>query len=152
MNIQMNLKNMDKKQLGIVVAVGVCIIGLGGWMMARGSSGEIITPQAVRSNGPEAHAYSEAETYKYTDAPNHVGEKAVITGTVLKVFTSKSGVIFFDFCQKSSSCPFSAVIFASDADKFKDLGKYQREVKLTGVIKSYKGKAEMVIEDPEQIE
>jgi len=70
----------------------------------------------------------------------------------VKTFTAKSGVTFFDFCQGFDACPFSAVIFASDLKAFGDLAGYQRTVKLTGVIRSYQGKAEMVLNSPDQIE
>ena len=53
----------------------------------------------------------------------------------------KGGVSFFDYCKSSTKCPFSAVIFASDLDKFGDVSKYERSLEVTGVIKSYQGKA-----------
>jgi DNA/RNA endonuclease YhcR with UshA esterase domain len=89
--------------------------------------------------------------YDYTEAVDHIGEKATVTGTVQSVFTSKSGTVFFDFCENFQTCTFSAVIFASDVPKFKDLMQYEREVKLTGIIKSYEGKAEIILNGPEQI-
>ncbi len=90
--------------------------------------------------------------YDYTEAVDHIGEKATVTGTVQKVFTSKSGTVFFDFCDDFATCPFSAVIFAGDAGKFKDLSQYERKVKISGLIKSYQGKAEIVINSREQIQ
>ena len=93
-----------------------------------------------------------AGEYDYTEAPDHIGEKATVTGIVNKIFTSKSGTVFFDYCDNFQTCPFSAVIFASDLSKFKDLEQYQREVKITGLIKSYQGKAEIILNGPEQIE
>lgn len=89
--------------------------------------------------------------YDYTEAPDHIGERAVVKGTVVKVFTAKSGVTFLDFCEDFYDCPFSAVIFASDLKKFQDVSKFQREVLITGTIKSYQGKAEIIINNPEQI-
>jgi len=90
--------------------------------------------------------------YDYKDAPDHIGERAKIDGTVIKVFTAKSGVTFFDFCANFDGCQFSAIIFASDLDKFGDVQKYVRSVKITGLVKSYNGKAEIVLSDPGQIE
>jgi hypothetical protein len=90
--------------------------------------------------------------YDYTEAIDHIGEKATVTGTVLNVFTSKSGTVFFDFCDNFQTCSFSAVVFASDVPKFENLEQYEREVKITGLIKSYQGKAEIIINGPEQIE
>lgn len=89
--------------------------------------------------------------YDYTEAVNHIGEQAAVSGTIVKVFTSKNGTTFFDFCKNFDSCPFSAVIFASAKDKFPDLSSYQGKVTITGTIKSYQGRAEIVIDDPSQI-
>ena len=90
--------------------------------------------------------------YEYTEASGHIGEKAKVRGTVLRVFTAKSGVTFFDFCEPYDDCPFSAVVFASDQPKFGDLSRYDgRSVILTGVIKSYNGQAEMVLSSPDQV-
>lgn len=90
--------------------------------------------------------------YDYTEAPDHIGEKATVKGTVVNVFTSKSGVTFLDYCRSSSDCPFSAVIFSGDLEKFGDVSQYKRELSLTGVIRSYQGTAEMALDDPSQIE
>jgi len=89
----------------------------------------------------------------YTEAPDHIGEQATVKGALIKAFTAKSGVTFLDFCQSFDSCPFSAVIFASDAAKFGDLSKYEgKNVELTGIIRSYSGQAEMVLSDPGQLQ
>jgi len=91
------------------------------------------------------------QEYDYKDASDHIGERATVKGSVIKVFTAKSGVTFFDFCSDFDSCPFSAVIFASDLPDFGDVQKYVRSVKMTGTIKSYSGRAEMVLNSPDQI-
>lgn len=89
--------------------------------------------------------------YDFTEAPNHIGEKAIIRGKVAKIVTSKSSVTFWDFCENFKNCPFSAVIFASDLDKFKEMNQYIRDVSISGIIKSYQGKAEIVLNSPDQI-
>ena len=93
----------------------------------------------------------EAKEYDYREAMEHIGEEAIVKGKVIKVYTSKSGTTFLDFCKDYSKCPFTAVIFASDADKFSNLKQYEREVRVRGVIKSYNGKAEIIVESPEQL-
>ena len=139
----------------LVLLVIVC------WFFfSRSGDGGIIHPSSSgRSTSVGANAHGGGSTasgtvseFDYTEAPDHIGERAVIRGTVIRTFTAKSGVTFFDFCQGFDACPFSAVIFASDLDKFGDLAKYERAVKLTGVIKSYQGSAEMVLNGPDQIE
>ncbi len=96
---------------------------------------------------------STTPTYSYTQAPQHVGETARISGTVISVYTSKSGTTFFDYCVNYSGCPFGAVIFASARARFSSpLTAYQgRDITVFGTITSYKGKAEIVLDNPDQI-
>lgn len=47
---------------------------------------------------------------------------------------------------------FFAVLFASDLEKFGDLKQYQRDVKISGTIKLYNGKPQIILNDKEQIE
>jgi hypothetical protein len=136
--------------IGITAIIAMLLIG--GWFFSsRGDDGSIVHPSPSGSSYPNADAGAINE-YDYTEAPDHIGERATVSGTVLRTFTAKSGVTFFDFCDTFDSCPFSAVIFSSDASKFGDLSSYERPVKLTGAIKSYQGRAEMVLSDPSQIE
>lgn len=90
--------------------------------------------------------------YDYKEAQQHIGESAKVIGRVVKIYTAKSGVTFFDFCEKYKDCPFSAIIFASDLEKFGNLKQYQREIKISGTIKLYNGKAEIILNNKEQIE
>ena len=147
---------MKNKKYGYVVWLvvsGVVIVGiictLIGWR-AMSKSSRIISHGSSSVNGADPSA--AIPEYDFSDAPNHIGEKATVKGTVMKVFTSKGGVTFFDYCKSSTSCPFSAVIFASDLDKFGDVSKYERTITVTGVIRSYQGTAEIVINDPGQIQ
>jgi hypothetical protein len=86
------------------------------------------------------------------DAAAQVGKTGCISGRLLRVFTSKGGNTFLDFCEDYKNCPFTSVIFASDRNKFGDLGTLQgRQIELRGSITSYQGRAEIVIHDPQQI-
>ena len=99
----------------------------------------------------QVNSTGEIKEYAYTDAKDHIGEDAIVIGKVVKTYTAKSGVSFLDFCSNYKACPFTAVIFASDLDKFGDLKQFEREVRLKGTIKSYNGKAEIILKDREQI-
>ena len=100
----------------------------------------------------EAAAPVSIGTIDYTDAPAHVGDFASVRGTLVNTYASKTGTVFLDFCENYKTCPFSSVIFADDAKKFGDLGRYvQQAVTLTGKISSYQGKAEIILSDPSQI-
>jgi DNA/RNA endonuclease YhcR with UshA esterase domain len=168
------INNMDKKtfdfrrlylkykeRLLASLAFVIFIFGLV-VMLGAGSDEKIIKPQSELEDGGGSKNTSSAKSsgsdsgeiqdYDFREAIDHIGEKVRITGEVLRVFTAKSGVTFLDFCEDFSDCPFSAVIFASDAKKFPDVTEYEREVTITGTIKSYNGKAEIILKSPEQIE
>ena len=98
-----------------------------------------------------AEANKKVPEYDYTEAPDHIGQYAKVSGTVSKVTKGKSGTIFFTFCKTAKGCPFSAVIFSSDSAKFKDVSIYVGKVTITGVIRSYQNEAEIVLDDPGQV-
>jgi hypothetical protein len=86
------------------------------------------------------------------DAQNFAGSEACVQGAIIKVFTSKSGTVFLDFCENYQECPFTAVIFKSSAKKFEDLKAFENKiVQIRGMIKTYKGKPEIIINEPSQI-
>ncbi|HNY97985.1 MAG TPA: hypothetical protein PKM84_02635 [Candidatus Pacearchaeota archaeon] len=87
------------------------------------------------------------------DAGNYVGRETCISGKILKVYTSKSGTTFLDFCENYQTCPFTAVIFKSDYEKFSNLQELEGEtVVIKGLVKTYKGKPEIIINGSSQIE
>lgn len=91
-------------------------------------------------------------TYDFTEAPAHVGEHASVRGKVLRVYTSKSGTVFFDYCTNYKTCPFTAVIFADDVSKFSPVSEYSgKTLTLTGKIVLYEGRAEIILSEPDQI-
>lgn len=147
-----------------MAGLGIVVIALIAWLVftPKGHSSQSKAIQIDSHSGQAAGGDSSSvdgndpsatiPEYDYNEALDHIGEKATVKGTVIKVFTSKGGVTFFDYCKSSTNCPFSAVIFASDLDKFGDVSKYERELAITGMIRSYQSKAEIVINDPAQIE
>jgi len=87
-----------------------------------------------------------------SQAASHSGEQACVSGRVLKVFTSRSGTTFLDFCADYRNCTFTSVIFGSDREKFGNLQALTgRQVEIRGEIKPYRGQPEIVISDPGQI-
>jgi DNA/RNA endonuclease YhcR with UshA esterase domain len=86
------------------------------------------------------------------DAGLHTGENTCVEGRVLRVFTSRSGTTFLDFCRDYRNCPFTSVIFAGDRSRFGNLGSLEgRNVQVLGEITTYNGRAEIIIRDPKQI-
>lgn len=88
----------------------------------------------------------------FRQALDHTGETTCVAARVLRVYTSRNGNTFLDFCQDYRHCAFSSVIFAADHDKFGNLGALTgRAVEIRGSIVPYSGHAEIVIHDPGQI-
>ncbi len=88
----------------------------------------------------------------FREAKSRLGETSCVSGRVLRTFTSRTGNSFFDFCPDYRSCPFGAVIFASDRNKFGDLDALAgRQVEIEGPITAYQGRAEIIIHGPQQI-
>ena len=145
------LLQYKKQVIGGVVLILVIIIGINSLLKGSKDGEEIISPNSNTKQAVIVDDNLEIKEYDYKEAINHIGERAIVKGMVVKVFTAKSGVTFLDFCEEFSNCPFSAVIFASDLKKFDDVQKLLREVKITGLIKSYNGKAEIILNSPTQI-
>jgi endonuclease YncB( thermonuclease family) len=93
-----------------------------------------------------------AKRIDYTEAPNHIGEYACVSGKIDHVYTSRKGTIFLNFCPDYKTCPFGVVIFGSDAYKFSNPKQYEGQtLEITGLIKSYQGRPEIVLKDLGQI-
>jgi hypothetical protein len=108
--------------------------------------------QAGRKGGPEPALGGVAGCIDFREAQSHTGQTGCITGRVLRTYTSRNGVTFLDFCLDYRNCPFSSVVFASDRSKFGDLTTLgSRQVEIRGPIVSYKGRAEIILHDPEQL-
>ncbi len=169
----MNYKNIVSKYVrnkyAVIIAsvCGILLLVIPVLAISRSSSSDdVINPssknklveiagsdhKASQKSNSSNNSNGEVLEYDFSEASEHIGEKVIIKGVVKKIFTSKSGVTFFDFCDDFSDCPFSAVIFASDLEKFGDLTEFERAVKITGTLKSYQGKAEIVLNKAEQIE
>ena len=113
---------------------------------------KLLTAYKGNSAAAGAAAPVSVGTIDYTEASKYVGQVASVRGTLVKAYTSASGTVFLDFCKNYKTCPFTAVIFADDAEAFGDLSRYAGTVvTLTGKISLYQGKAEIVLSDPSQI-
>ena len=85
-------------------------------------------------------------------AASHVGETTIIRGVVAEVYTSRSGVTSLDMVARYPDNPFAAVIFAEDAGKFPDVGSLSgRLVEVTGSVRLYKGKPEIILRTADQL-
>lgn len=107
--------------------------------------------QNVRFNGIIKQD-GETNIYDYIKAQDHIGEYAGVRGRLIRCYTSANGIIFLDFCRNYRTCPFVAVIFPPSTGDFKDISRYEGQlITIFGQIKSYHGKAEIIIDTPNQI-
>jgi len=152
--------------IGSGLIVLILIVGVLIWNSNGKSNSEMIRP-GISSGKLSASAAGSADStdfssssnenpvgdgeYDYAEAKDHIGEEAVVTGKVVSVFTSKTNTTFLNYCSDFKKCPFSVVIFASDKEKFGDVKKLVGERKIKGLIKSYQGKAEIILEEKEQM-
>jgi hypothetical protein len=140
---------MRRKQV-IVAVVVLAVFSLGMLVGRRSSlSPSASSPLAFHPSSPG----NAAGCVDFHDAGAHASEKGCVSGRVLKVFTSRGGNTFLDFCEDYRNCSFTSVIFSSDKDKFGDLGSLAgRQVEIRGPITAYQGRPEIIIHDPEQIQ
>jgi hypothetical protein len=131
----------------------------GGIVLASTVSAVVAYRLGSRQGAPVARRTSDAgdvgagPCVPFPEAGPLVGKTACVSGRVLKVFTSKAGNTFLDFCQDYKTCPFASVIFSQDRAKFGDLGQLQgRRVEIRGLVSYYQNRAEIIIRDPEQIQ
>jgi DNA/RNA endonuclease YhcR with UshA esterase domain len=147
----------EKNKIPIVLIVAAFLIAASIWFSKKPAS---ISPQIENDRRPISQQLPKtseplqrsAKCIDYTEAPNHIGEYACVSGKIDHVYASKKDSIFLNFCPDYKTCPFGAVIFGSDASKFSNPKQYEGEtVEITGLIKSYQGRPEIVLKEPGQI-
>jgi DNA/RNA endonuclease YhcR with UshA esterase domain len=93
-----------------------------------------------------------AETISVTDVGTHVGQTVTVEGVVSGVYTARSGVTFIDMGGPYPNNLFAGVIFSEDMAKVGDVsGLTGKTVDLSGTIKLYKGKPEIILKSGDQI-
>jgi aspartyl/asparaginyl-tRNA synthetase len=86
-------------------------------------------------------------------AAKHVGERITICGTVYGVKAMEK-VTFINMGSAYPNSPLTVVIFARDLGKFSDIPEKlygNKSICVTGTIKEYKGKAEIIVNKQENI-
>ena len=85
------------------------------------------------------------------DASKHVGETKCVAGKVLRVKLSQR-VHFLDFCADQLACPFTVVVFSHDLKDVGDVRRLEgRSIEISGAIKIYDGKPEIILSRISQI-
>jgi len=93
------------------------------------------------------------EIISWRDAYKYYGQEKIIEGTI--VASNNTGKVCFLNFHKNWKKYFTAVIFSSDFDKFPPHpeDRYLNcRVRVKGLIKEYKGKPEIILKSPSQIE
>ena len=131
-----------KQILLVVVLVGA----------ASALSGLVAYRRALRSAAASHAGADSAGCVDFHEAATLKGKYGCVTARVLRVYTSRNGATFLDFCPDYRNCPFSSVIFSSDRSKFGRLETLTgRRVEIRGTVTQYQGRAEIIIRDPEQV-
>lgn len=97
-------------------------------------------------------AQKNTKTISPSEVQNYVGQNVIVKGYVAQVSKSKGGNVFLNFEKKYPNQIFTAVVFKKNANKFSNIEKYQdKTVEVSGFIQVYKGKPQIVLEEPSQI-
>lgn len=96
---------------------------------------------------------AKAETLSPAEAQKHIGQAATVEGVVSEVHHAASGkAIFVDIGGRYPNQQFTAVIFESDFDKFPKVDSLEgKTVDVSGTIKLYHGRPEIILNDLAQI-
>jgi len=96
---------------------------------------------------------AQAETILPKEASNYVGSVVTVEGVVSQVSTSRSGTTFINFGGRFPNHVFYAVIFRKNLDQFSRVHALEgRAVAISGTVDLYKGKTQIIIRSPDQIE
>lgn len=88
----------------------------------------------------------------FDQARNHLDETQCVTGKVIRVQQRGDGVHYLDFCEDYRLCTFTVVVFPHDLRKIGDVRQLARKVvEITGEIKDYDERAQIVLENPKQL-
>ncbi len=99
---------------------------------------------------------AHADPLAPADAVKHVGEKATVCGVVAGAkYAAQTGgrPTFLDFEKPYPDTTFTALILGSDRPKFGSPEKTAqgKQICVTGEIKLYQGKPEIILTDPKQL-
>jgi DNA/RNA endonuclease YhcR with UshA esterase domain len=94
-----------------------------------------------------------AETIPAAEAKSHIDKDVTVEGVVSDVHHAASGkVIFIEIGGRYPGNPVSAVIFKDHFSKFPSVDSLAgKTIDVTGRIKDYRGRAEIILDDPDQL-
>ncbi|MES1195693.1 MAG: nucleotide-binding protein [Steroidobacter sp.] len=98
-------------------------------------------------------APADSSTIMPAQAADHVGEYVTVVGRVASVYTSNKGNTFLNFGAAYPNQIFSGVIFVDYADRFRNVHGFEgHAIRISGVIKLYQGRPEIILERSSQLQ
>jgi len=87
-----------------------------------------------------------------SEAATHIGQTVTVEGVVASVHTTRTGTTFLNFGSGYPNQTFTAVIFRSSATRFPNPSQWEgKRVRVSGQIRLYRGRPEIVLEEPSQL-
>lgn len=97
-------------------------------------------------------AWATDECVPFTRARERVGQTACVSGKVVEVHTTGSGITYLNFCRNYLDCGFAVVIFPADLRKLGNVRVLQgREIAITGKVTKYRYQAEIAWHNADQL-
>lgn len=95
----------------------------------------------------------DAAPISAAEAANHIGETVTVEGVASEVFTDRrSGVTFIDLGGRYPNNTFTGVVFRNSAGSFPNVHQLEgRTVGITGRIRLYKGRPEIILRSRSQL-
>jgi DNA/RNA endonuclease YhcR with UshA esterase domain len=109
-------------------------------------------PSQIVVVGGAIASKTESKVISWQDADKHYGEVATVEGTIVNTYNSGKAC-FLNF-HTNWKRYFTVAIFRSDLPKFPnnpEMFYKDKKVRVTGLIKEYQGKPEVVLKNPSQI-
>lgn len=95
----------------------------------------------------------QAESISPQEASHYVGSAVTVEGVVSQVSTSGGGTTFINFGGRYPNHVFYAVIFRKNQSQFSGAHALEgKTVAISGEIEFYKGKPQIILNSPDQIE
>jgi hypothetical protein len=105
------------------------------------------------ASAPSSAIAQQPRVVSDSQAAQYVGQTVTVEGTVAQVSVSRrSNTTFLNFGQRYPHHTFTAVIFRSAAAQFPNPQQWEgKRVRVTGEVRLYQGRPEIVIEEPRQL-
>lgn len=147
-----NLKNFLIGLAAATVAILLILYAAKVWFIDKKSSG-LRSDVNVNTQTDASRQKKHLEVIPWQDVDKHYGEYATVEGTI--VATHNSGKVCFLNFHRDYRRSFTAVIFASTFPLFPanpEKYYYDKKVRISGQIKEYNGRPEIILDNPSQIE